>query len=266
MLAELPRAKPMSRNIVSPRRQLTPSRLTRAGGFTLIELLVTVALLFLLVALLLPAAARVRESSRRAVDLSNLHQLSLACAIYASDNEGALPPGRIDSAPVGADDYTWTSYAHCWKPLVQRIPALAANVSCVSVSEGNVDAADYGIPDPAYGSPDDVKLGWMYWGARDDLHIAGSLRYRSLRRLSQRLTPGSQTLWTCLCWDSAGQPATSYCPHVGSRFLEYPAGVTLQPPPDGLGVALIDGTASFVPWNELVTIVQANGFKIYFQP
>jgi type II secretory pathway pseudopilin PulG len=245
---------------------LTALRRERFGAFTLVEVLIVAGILSLLVALLLPAVGRVHESSRRTIDVSNLHQLALASASYAVDNDGALPPGRMVAAPVNADDYTWINYSNCWKLLLQRIPASAANISCASVRDGDLDADEFGMLGAQYGAPDDVRLGWIYWGGRDDLTVGGALRYRSPRRMSQRVTPGSQTLWTCLCWDSAGRPSPSNCPHVGSTFQAYPSGVAVQPPPDGLGVALIDGTVSFVPWNELVTIQQSNGFKLYFQP
>jgi prepilin-type N-terminal cleavage/methylation domain-containing protein len=235
-------------------------------GFTLLEVLVVIGILSLLMAMLLPSLGRVRESARRTQDLSNLRQLAQACILYAADNDGALPIGRAAGAPANADDYTWINYPNCWRLLVQLVPALQQNNSCLSVREGYDEATDFGIVQPGYGSPHDVMLGWIYWGGRDDLSVGGSLKYRSLRRLAQRNTPGSQTLWTCLCWDSAGAPSPSVCPHVGSRFVQYPSGVTLQPPPDGLGAALSDGSVSFVGWEELSIIPQANGFKLYYQP
>jgi len=61
-------------------------------GFTLIELLVVIAVIALLVALLLPALGRAKESGRRSACASNLRQLSVALAIYAGENEGAFPP------------------------------------------------------------------------------------------------------------------------------------------------------------------------------
>lgn len=68
------------------RRRPTP------GGFTLIEMLVVIAVIALLVALLLPALGRAKESGRRAACASNLRQLSVALSIYAGENEGDYPP------------------------------------------------------------------------------------------------------------------------------------------------------------------------------
>jgi hypothetical protein len=212
-----------------------------------------------------PTVSRLRETARRAEDLSNLRQLTVATLAYAADNEGVLPVGRASFSPPGGDDYTWTNYKTCWKPLLDRVPQLAAIPSCASVLMGYGEAHELGKPQVEYGS-DDVMLGWVYWGGRDDLKEGNTVKYRTLRRIGQRLTPGSQTLWTCWCWDSNGMPSPSVCPHVGSRYIEYPPGVALKPPPDGLGIALTDGSASFVPWNEMIIIPQANRFKLYYQP
>ena len=83
--------------------------LCRRTGFTLVELLVVVAVIALLVALLMPAMARAKESARTASCLNNLHQLSLADAAYSSDYKGRYPwflnwlytkPGDLTSGRV----------------------------------------------------------------------------------------------------------------------------------------------------------------------
>ncbi|MEY2430089.1 MAG: hypothetical protein QOJ40_2974 [Verrucomicrobiota bacterium] len=62
-------------------------------AFTLIELLVVIAILAILMALLLPALASARAQGRKAVCLSNLHQIGVALRGYALDNDGRIPYG-----------------------------------------------------------------------------------------------------------------------------------------------------------------------------
>ena len=63
-------------------------------GFTLVEMLSVVAVLALLLALLLPSLARARETSRRMVCLSNLHQQQAAAVAFGTDKARRLPPDQ----------------------------------------------------------------------------------------------------------------------------------------------------------------------------
>ena len=60
-------------------------------GFTLIELLVVISIIALLVAMLLPTLASVRESAKSTVCLSNLRQLSIVSVLYHSDYDDWIP-------------------------------------------------------------------------------------------------------------------------------------------------------------------------------
>ncbi len=60
----------------------------RKKGFTLIELLVVISIIALLVAILMPALNKAKESAKRVVCLNLIRQMGMANLEYAVDNEG----------------------------------------------------------------------------------------------------------------------------------------------------------------------------------
>ncbi len=69
------------------RRSIAPPSRVRGAGFTLIEILIVVAIIALLVSLLLPSLGRARQLAARTVCANNLHQLSIAMALYTQAYE-----------------------------------------------------------------------------------------------------------------------------------------------------------------------------------
>jgi prepilin-type N-terminal cleavage/methylation domain-containing protein/prepilin-type processing-associated H-X9-DG protein len=67
--------------------------MNKRQGFTLIELLVVIAIIAILMAILMPALARVREQGKRAACMGQLKQLTLAWIMYADENDGKLVNG-----------------------------------------------------------------------------------------------------------------------------------------------------------------------------
>jgi prepilin-type N-terminal cleavage/methylation domain-containing protein/prepilin-type processing-associated H-X9-DG protein len=73
------------------RRRRHEPNAVRHYGFSLIELLVVIGIVAILIAMLLPALVRARESSRTVMCAAQLRQIGLAIHAYASSNGGLLP-------------------------------------------------------------------------------------------------------------------------------------------------------------------------------
>jgi prepilin-type N-terminal cleavage/methylation domain-containing protein len=80
-------------------------------GFTLVELLVVIAIIALLMGILMPALARVRQIAFRMVCGTNLSGIGKAMLIYANDYEDELPRagGRNSTWAVQIPDWTATN-------------------------------------------------------------------------------------------------------------------------------------------------------------
>jgi prepilin-type N-terminal cleavage/methylation domain-containing protein/prepilin-type processing-associated H-X9-DG protein len=94
-----------SHSVQFTRSGLTRSGLTRSGltrsGFTLVELLVVIGIIALLISILIPALTKARETANRAKCASNLHQLTMAALMRATDDQrrGVMVP-----TPNGGSD------------------------------------------------------------------------------------------------------------------------------------------------------------------
>ena len=66
-------------------------------AFTLIELLVVIAIIALLLAIILPALNKTKESARRIMCRTNLKTIGLSFKIYAEENNGKLPLNEAGS-------------------------------------------------------------------------------------------------------------------------------------------------------------------------
>jgi prepilin-type N-terminal cleavage/methylation domain-containing protein/prepilin-type processing-associated H-X9-DG protein len=96
-------------------------------GFTLIELLVVIAIIAVLIAMLLPALGRARQSGTTLKDLSNVRQLETAHTMYYGDYDeefidAGLPHGGVYDKDDVLDAWPVTLEAYCGGPVALRSP------------------------------------------------------------------------------------------------------------------------------------------------
>jgi prepilin-type processing-associated H-X9-DG protein/prepilin-type N-terminal cleavage/methylation domain-containing protein len=78
-----------------------------ASAFTLVELLVVMGIFAVLIALLLPALARARQSAVRLTCASNLRQIGIGLIAYAHGHRGCFPGPAIAWYPHDEDWVHW---------------------------------------------------------------------------------------------------------------------------------------------------------------
>jgi prepilin-type N-terminal cleavage/methylation domain-containing protein len=92
---------------VSESRKEKKEKKMKKKGFTLVELLVVIAIIALLMGILMPALARVRQIAFRMVCGTNLSGIGKAMMLYANDYEDELPR-------AGGRNSTWTPRIPDW--------------------------------------------------------------------------------------------------------------------------------------------------------
>ncbi len=71
-----------------------------ARGFSMIDILVSIAVISVLIAIMLPAVSKVRESARKVICSSNMRQVGLGVSMYSQDNNDRLPHSRFLPKPT----------------------------------------------------------------------------------------------------------------------------------------------------------------------
>jgi prepilin-type processing-associated H-X9-DG protein len=192
----------------------------------LIELLVVIAIIGILAAMLLPALNKARQTAKKASCLSNVKQITLACTMYASDNDECLPFGvtaPTDLAKYVTDLATNPYVQDIIGPQIANIPGHITQVFKCPNAQIIPTAAD-----PEWlRRPDACDYRYNCYAAAADTtqyntppHAKGPGR-----RLSAVTNPSAAILWADMVWPD-WQP--SYLPH------------------DGINCGYVDGHAEWV--------------------
>ena len=107
----------MTQSVKQSARRSASTRPTRsasaARGFTVVEMAVVIGIMAVLLALILPATARVRSTARAGSCQSNLRQLGLATAAYAAQNKERYPAAIIyEMTDAGVVTKAWDFEQH----------------------------------------------------------------------------------------------------------------------------------------------------------
>ncbi|MBI3118956.1 MAG: type II secretion system protein, partial [Candidatus Hydrogenedentes bacterium] len=212
----------------------------RPMGFTLVELLVVMAIIAILMAMLLPALSRARESARKTTCASNLRQMGAIFQMFAQEHEGIWP---LRHAPY------WQNYSptlNCWSSFDGALlyPEYLSDVDivlCPSDSEWflqvdnrlqrpvGVGWDNDEMPNPVKGKttyPSIPDYSYVYWGYLVD--PAWVLHPEDVNAVAARLDgPGAPQVNITTRWDdldctlpSTGETVTLYLLRDGiERFL-----------------------------------------------
>jgi prepilin-type N-terminal cleavage/methylation domain-containing protein/prepilin-type processing-associated H-X9-DG protein len=257
------------------------SSIVDSHGFTLIELLVVISMIALLMAVLLPAAGRVRKQARAVACQSNLKQWGMFMAASVNDNGGSFwsPDWKDSRGPCGPT--VWTRDAWVWGlqelagredgegivccPMAAKFAASEGPVdrdggtfvAWNGGSRGYVDWTPYGS-DVFYGSYGlSNVVGWTWLPDLEESRekrIWRTADVRSRDRIPVLLDSGSK--WCTSFWDSLG-PSPPECDAIPTVYVRPPKSRNpecINRHDDGVNVVFMDWSVRKVGLKELWTL------------
>jgi prepilin-type N-terminal cleavage/methylation domain-containing protein/prepilin-type processing-associated H-X9-DG protein len=141
----------------------------KKNGFTLIELLVVVAIIAVLVAMLLPALNRARETAKQVVCLSNQKSFGTALYMYIGENNSIFPYFMYDNTKINGDyDYRTVWYNTLGVYMGLSMPTESNDKSnyredifkCTADPEGRISANYGAYTDPS--TPTSYRAPFVY--------------------------------------------------------------------------------------------------------
>jgi prepilin-type N-terminal cleavage/methylation domain-containing protein/prepilin-type processing-associated H-X9-DG protein len=172
----------------------------RRRAFTLIELLVVIAIIALLMSILMPALARVKEQARTVGCRANLRQWNFYFSMYTGDNDGKFHAGWDRN---GTHNYHWMNALRSYyknDPKMRCCPTAQKPI----VDENKLQAAQW-----------NVFSAWgRFWGAGYDLD--GEYGSYGINGWVENPPPDAVTVYegfqTVNNWRTPNVPGAAYVP------------------------------------------------------
>jgi prepilin-type N-terminal cleavage/methylation domain-containing protein/prepilin-type processing-associated H-X9-DG protein len=138
-------------------------RQSASNAFTLIELLTVIAVIAILASLLLPVLARVKSKGRAIACLSNERQLMVACLLYISDCNEALPynlgAAEIRQQAAKNEFWNWSMPVMSWELDADNTNFVLLTQSGVGPYTGRTPSV-YRCPSDSVVSDIQARAGW----------------------------------------------------------------------------------------------------------
>ena len=195
-------------------------------GFTLIELLVVIAIIALLMAILMPALAKVRRQAKGVACQANLKQWGTMISMYCAENDSMF------GYAASKANHKWKNWTRAyWKdPKVLRCPLNTKSWKEMGWTPGSGDPPQsslYAWEDSKKLSPKDVTR-FDEWG---DIGGYGSNSWCCNRTLGEDVGTGSERYFKTINISGGNMiPLIADCAHIGGK----PDSTDTPPPSPGM--------------------------------
>ena len=243
----------------------------KEGGFTLIEVLVVISIIAVLIAMLLPAVKRAKESAHKVLCSNHIRQITLSLNVYAGEHDDQLP--RVNNG-VWLHDVSYTTSDFVMETGGHRDTFYCPSDPVQSADDPRLWQFTQGPINPNFPPPEPVgaareghyRIGSYFWLmdlAEDagrtraaDNGVTGSAADEIVWATSVYENSPDTPLVTDGTWSDACGFVIEGCPGNGNGLwtlynMSIPSDHLLGSEPEGGNVAFIDTHVRWRSWQDM---------------